>query len=194
MEQQNKLGGIDLVDLWIFKSAERLADTIWRCAVVWEPFAKTTLGEQLVRACDSIGANIAESFGRFSYGEKLQFLYYARGSLYETRYWLRRAYTRNLLKVESVDDLAKQIKQLAIGINNFAASLKEQRNDSGAKGKIKEASVDYQASSSLPNLVYQNMHDPISQSLILSISMLMEREFFTEEEIECLTKLNESAS
>lgn len=66
MEQQNKPGGIDLVDLWIFKSAESLADTIWRCAVAWDTFAKNTVGEQLVRAGDSIGANIAEAFGRFS--------------------------------------------------------------------------------------------------------------------------------
>ena len=150
------------------------------------------MGEQLVRAGDSIGANIAESFGRFSYGGKLQFLYYARGSLYETRYWLRRAYTRNLLKVDSIDDLAKQIRPLAVGINNFAASLKEQRSDSAPKGKIKEASVIYEVGVSQPNVAYQNVYDPISQSLNLSISTLSEREIFTEEEIECLTQLTVS--
>jgi four helix bundle protein len=192
VEPKNKQAGMDLVDLWIFKIAETLTDSIWRCVVGWEPFAKSTVGEQLVRAGDSIGANIAESFGRFSYGEKLQFLYYARGSLYETRYWLRRAYTRNLLKVESIDELAKQIRQLAVGINNFASSLKDQRSDSNAKGKLKEKSVEYQTSRSGDDLTYHNMHDPISQSLNLSISILTERELFTEEEIKCLTQLTAS--
>lgn len=152
------------------------------------------MGQQLVRAGDSIGANIAESFGRFSYGEKLQFLYYARGSLYETRYWLRRAYTRKLLKVDSIEELAEQIRQLAVGINNFAASLKDQRSDANTKGKLKEASVTYRTNLEAGNLIYDNIHDPISQSLIRSISILSERELFTEEEIECLTQLAVNAS
>jgi four helix bundle protein len=30
----------------------------------WETFAKETLGKQIVRSADSVGANISEGFGR----------------------------------------------------------------------------------------------------------------------------------
>lgn len=85
-----------LEDLRILQRAETLADAIWREVLGWNAFARDSLGSQLVRASDSVGANIAEAFGRFHYGEKLQFLYFARGSLFETKYWLNRTSARSL--------------------------------------------------------------------------------------------------
>lgn len=84
-------------DLQVLQVAEQLADDIWQHVSQWESFAQETVGKQLVRAVDSIGANIAEAFGRYHYGEKLQFLYYARGSLFESKYWINRTKQRNLL-------------------------------------------------------------------------------------------------
>ena len=72
--------------LQILKIAKEIADAVWKQVVRWDDFPKDTVGKQLARAADSIGANIAESYGRFNFGEKLQFLYYARGSLFETKY------------------------------------------------------------------------------------------------------------
>ena len=66
----------------------------------WDAFARDTVGKQLVKAADSIGANIAEGTGRGSYQDNRRFIRIARGSLYETRHWLRRAYKRNLLSDE----------------------------------------------------------------------------------------------
>lgn len=60
-------------ELRVLKSAEEVADTVWKEVVRWEDFAKDTVGKQTARAVDSIGANIAEAFGRFHYGERLQF-------------------------------------------------------------------------------------------------------------------------
>jgi four helix bundle protein len=79
---------IGLEDLQILKLAEAVADSIWKRVGGWDEFARDTVGKQITRSADSIGANIAESFGRFNFGEKLQFLYYSRGSLFETKYWL----------------------------------------------------------------------------------------------------------
>ncbi len=92
--------GTAFEDLRVLQSAEEVADGIWGQVVEWKSFAKDVVGGQLARAADSIGANIAESFGRFHYGEKLQFLYYARGSLFETKYWLNRALKRKLMMPE----------------------------------------------------------------------------------------------
>jgi four helix bundle protein len=86
-----------LEELRVLREAEAVADAVWHEVMRWEPFPRQVVGEQLARAADSIGANIAEAFGRFHYGEKLQLLYYARGSLFETKYWLNRVLARNLM-------------------------------------------------------------------------------------------------
>lgn len=84
---------VGLEDLQVLKAAEMIADSIWKRVAQWDDFAKDVVGKQITRSADSIGANIAESFGRYNFGEKLQFLYYSRGSLFETKYWLNRTQT-----------------------------------------------------------------------------------------------------
>ena len=69
-------------DLRILQAAEEIADGVWKQVTEWDDFDRDVVGKQMARAADSIGAYIAESYGRYHYGEKLQFLYYARGSLF----------------------------------------------------------------------------------------------------------------
>jgi four helix bundle protein len=98
----------------------------------------------LARAADSIGANIAEAFGRFHFGEKLQFLYYARGSLFETKYWLNRALKRQLMNGEQVNTYATQLTSLARQLNAFAGGLKTQRkSDVKRVNSLRELPVEY---------------------------------------------------
>ena len=54
-------------DIEVHNLSEAFADEIWAIATAWDYFAKDTLGKQIVRSADSIGANIAEGFGRFHY-------------------------------------------------------------------------------------------------------------------------------
>lgn len=131
-------------DLRILQDVEKIADEVWEVVGEWQPFARETIGSQLVRATDSIGANIAECYGRFHYGEKLNFLYYARGSLFETKYWLNRCKQRKLLAGEVVETYAARLSSLAQQLNNFASSLKQQRTGS-PKGMatLKEAQETY---------------------------------------------------
>ncbi|HXQ36704.1 MAG TPA: four helix bundle protein [Anaerolineales bacterium] len=134
----------ELEDLKILQSAESIADAIWKHVVQWDEFAKDVVGKQLARATDSIGANIAESYGRFNYGEKLQFLYYSRGSLFETKYWLNRASTRELMQAEEVKAYTARLSDVARQLNTFANSLKSQRKDDKAQSKsIREPSAEY---------------------------------------------------
>jgi four helix bundle protein len=131
-------------ELRVLQAAEVVADGIWRQVVQWDPFAREVVGGQLARAADSVGANIAEAFGRFHYGEKLQFLYYARGSLFETKYWLNRVQARDLMPSTQVQDYASQLTDLARQLNAFAARLKAQRR--GARTQpttVREATTDY---------------------------------------------------
>jgi len=131
-------------ELEVLRAAEGIADGIWRQVVQWKPFARDVVGGQLTKAGDSIGANIAEAYGRFHYGEKLQFLYYARGSLFETKYWLNRARERNLMPPAEVQNHVSQLTDLARQLNAFAASLKAQRNASRAKPRtVREPTTEY---------------------------------------------------
>jgi len=89
-----------LEGLRIFRLAEKMADAIWEEVITWRPFARDTVGRELVRSADSVGANIAEGHGRFHYRDEITFDYYGRGSLKETRFWLRRAVARKILSEE----------------------------------------------------------------------------------------------
>jgi len=129
-------------DLRVLKSAEEIADAVWKRVSTWENFPKDVVGKQIARATDSIGANIAESFGRFNFGEKLQFLYYARGSLFETKYWLNRAKVRELMPLDSAQEYTTQLSNIARQLNAFADSLKTQRSDSKTK-TIREVAAEY---------------------------------------------------
>lgn len=52
--------------LRVYKLAETLSDGIWDVVRAWDYLAKDTVGKQIIRAADSIGANIAEGTGRGS--------------------------------------------------------------------------------------------------------------------------------
>lgn len=135
-------------ELRVLQAAEAVADGIWREVVRWDSFARDVVGGQLARAADSIGANIAEAFGRFHFGEKLQFLYYSRGSLFETKYWINRALERNLMPVARVQDLAAQLTDVARQLNSFAASVKSQRHGTRSQPKAaREPFAEYLADS-----------------------------------------------
>jgi four helix bundle protein len=106
-------------NLKIYQLSESLADEIWNIASTWKPFAKDTLGKQIVRAADSVGANIAEGSGRGSSQDNRRFIRMARGSLCETQHWLRRAFKRNLLTSRQVDKLKPLIDELSPKINAY---------------------------------------------------------------------------
>ena len=141
-------------DLRILKAAEESADKIWKQVVQWDEFARDVVGKQMARAADSLGANIAESFGRFNFGEKLQFLYYARGSLFETKYWLNRAKVRELMSSTNVQEYISLLTDIAKQLNAFAESLKSQRSS----GKtIRELAAEYKVD--LPEGVSESLFD-----------------------------------
>jgi len=112
-----------LEDLRVYKIAEELADRVWFICIKWGVFARVTVGRQFVRAVDSIGANIAEGYGRYHYKENLVFLYYARGSLEETKFWLSRSYRRKLITEEEFKELDTTLEEFAPQLNAYINSI-----------------------------------------------------------------------
>lgn len=119
-------------NLRVYQLSEELADEVWKTVVNWDYWAKDTVGKQLVRAVDSIGANIAEGEGRGSFQDNRRFIKIARGSLQETQHWLRRAYKRNLLTSEQTEKLKPLVDRLAPMLNAYLNSIgkaKETKDD-----------------------------------------------------------------
>ena len=109
-----------LEDLEVYKRAFALSDAIWEEVGSWkEFFAKDTIGKQLVRAADSIDANIAEGYGRFHYKENKNFCYYSRGSLLETKGFIKKCKNRGLMEIEKADLLLNEIDQIHKMLNAY---------------------------------------------------------------------------
>jgi four helix bundle protein len=115
--------------LRVYQLSETLADEIWRLANGWSSFARDTVGRQLVRAADSVGANIAEGTGRGSYQDNRRFVRTARGSLFETQHFLRRAFRRNLMTNAQINRIKPLINELAPRLNAYLKSIGTSRRN-----------------------------------------------------------------
>lgn len=124
----HKIETMELENLEVYQISMAIAERIWEISIVWSYFEKDTIGKQIVRASDSISANISEGFGRYHYNDTKNFLFYARGSLYETITWLDKAKTRNLIKEDDYNDLKKQCLRLTVKLNNFIKSIGKNGN------------------------------------------------------------------
>ena len=111
-------------DLDIYQMAEDLADIVWNICIGWDYFAKDTIGKQLVRAADSISANLAEGHGRYHFKDRLNFCYYARGSLEETKTWILKAIRRNLI-TDQKTEINKIMEILPKKLNAYISSIKK---------------------------------------------------------------------
>jgi len=100
--------------LRVYQLSEKLADQIWSIVLTWNVLARDTVGKQLIRAADSVGANIAEGTGRGTFVDNRRFVRIARGSLNETQHWLRRAYKRRLLSSKQISTVKPLVDVVSV--------------------------------------------------------------------------------
>ncbi|MGB5897663.1 MAG: four helix bundle protein [Geitlerinemataceae cyanobacterium] len=117
----------DFEKLEVYRLAEKLANTIWDMVKAWEFFAKDTMGKQIVKSADSVGANIAEGNGRYNSNDNQRFVKIARGSLYETIHWLRLASYRQLISDEQVEKIKPIIDELSPKSNAYLNSFNKRK-------------------------------------------------------------------
>lgn len=117
------MAGVGFEELRVYRLSEEIADPTWDLVLGWNNLAKDTVGKQIIRSADSIGANIAEGYGRGTYNDNKRFVRISRGSLYETRHWLRRAFRRQLLNQSQIDHLKPLIDNLGPQLNAYLKSI-----------------------------------------------------------------------
>jgi four helix bundle protein len=110
-------------ELEVYRLSEKLADLLWSVVRSWDSLARDTVGKQLIRAADSIGANIAEGTGRGSFQDNRRFTKISRGSLNETKHWLRRAFTRGLITESQVKQIRPLMDELSPRLNAYLRSI-----------------------------------------------------------------------
>lgn len=93
---------LQLNDISAYKTSFYLSNYIWDIVIKWNYFEKDTVGKQFVRAVDSVSANIAEGFGRYSKKEKIKFYRYSFGSIKEFLDWNEKAKTRHLNNTRTI--------------------------------------------------------------------------------------------
>jgi four helix bundle protein len=112
-------------NLDVYRLAEKMADEVWSVVADWDYFAKNSVGMQLVDAADSVSANVAEGCGRFNYKDNARFIRIARGSMYETKNWLRRAYRRGLSSDAQIEKLKPILDELLPKLNAYLRSIND---------------------------------------------------------------------
>lgn len=114
---------MNLDELKIYKLSMKLGDEVWEITSRWNFYTKETIGKQLVRAADSIAANISEGYGRFHYKENKHFNFIARGSLFETKTWLEKAASRGLIEASMFEILKKEMNDLGRMLNSYIKKI-----------------------------------------------------------------------
>ena len=71
--------------LRVYHLAEKISNEIWFIVKKWDDFAKDTRGKKILRSADSVGANIAEGHGRYSYQNNQRFVKIALGFIKRTK-------------------------------------------------------------------------------------------------------------
>ncbi len=115
-----------LEDLEIYQIAMEIGDEIWFSVTEWNNLAKFSMGQQIIKSSDSIAANISEGFGRYHFNDRKNFMFYARGSLFETKTWLHKANRRKIISDEFAKGELQKLEKLGVKLNNYITAINSQ--------------------------------------------------------------------
>ena len=123
---------ISFENLEVYQLAQEISKVSWEIYQKFNWEIKKIIGEQFITAIDSIGANIAEGYGRYHFLDKIKFFYNARASLFEAQHWLKLISCRGLSDKEKLKFLEKNLEELNLKINMLIKANFKVKNE----GKI----------------------------------------------------------
>ena len=103
---------LKLNDIDAYKISFNLSNYVWDLVLKWNRLGLDTVGKQFVRSVDSISANIAEGFGRYSKKDKIKFFRISFGSMYESLDWNEKALKRRLISKKEYALIYSELQKL----------------------------------------------------------------------------------
>jgi four helix bundle protein len=110
---------IDFKELDVWREAKYLAVTTYKCTENLPKHELFGLTNQMRRAAVSMPSNIAEGCGRRTNKDKAQFMYTARGSLFELETQIFIAHELDYISDTALDSLNIQIQRCRKLINGY---------------------------------------------------------------------------
>ena len=107
----------------VWQKANELRKLIYNITAQFPAEEKFNLTSQLRRASFSVGANIAEGFGRFHFRENAQYCRHARESLEEVLDGILFAKEMNFLNAESFNGVASLVADCRKLLNAYIKSI-----------------------------------------------------------------------
>ncbi len=121
---------IPLKDLEVYQLARELSKLAWVGYEKMNWQDKKITGDQFISSIDSIGANVAESYGRFHYLDRVRFLYNSRGSMLEViNHWLELLLERSKINQSDYDAMKSVADKLSVKLNNYINSIYNSREN-----------------------------------------------------------------
>ncbi|NQS97074.1 MAG: four helix bundle protein [candidate division Zixibacteria bacterium] len=114
-----------LKDLEVYKLSVEAGNIIWDIVQNWNDLQRRTAGDQMIKAVDAIGANIAKAYGRQSFRDDKRFreakryCYIAGGELEEAIHWIRLASMRGFFKPDELEKISPMIKTLPEKLSDY---------------------------------------------------------------------------
>ncbi len=113
-------------DLAVWKEVHSLSVQIYKITAKFPQKEVYGMSDQLRRASSSVGANIAEGFGRFHYKDKIKFYYNARGSACEVQSFLFLAKDIGYVTKDDVRIIFSKYETLNKKLNQFIKTTQKQ--------------------------------------------------------------------
>jgi four helix bundle protein len=112
-------------DLEVYQLAEKISDRIWEIVTKWGQTKKNSFGLQVIDSSSSIGANLAEGYGRGSTLDRARFAKISRGSLFETNHWINKTHRLNILTDSEFNELSAMSDILTPKLSSYINYLKK---------------------------------------------------------------------
>lgn len=113
-----------LEELSIYQQSCEVARNAWAHYAAFNVATKRIAGDQWIRSIDSIGANIAEGFGRYHFADRNKFNYNARGSLFEAIHWTKVLGERRHIDEAVQVKLVTMLDTIGAGLNAYINATK----------------------------------------------------------------------
>jgi four helix bundle protein len=115
-------------ELKVWQKARALTNDIFELVKSFPPEEKYRLVDQIIRSSRSIGANIAEGHGRFTYKEQIRYCMQARGSNSETLNHFIDALDCTYISEESYLLYKTRIEEVERMINGYITYLRSKES------------------------------------------------------------------